>query len=271
MVSPPASAAFTGSIPQIYERLLVPMIFTPYAIDLSQRAAARKPGRVLEIAAGTGVVTRQLAQRLPPATAIVATDLSSAMLECAAAIGTSRPVEWRQADAQQLPFAAEQFDLVVCQFGAMFFPERPRAYAEVRRVLRPGGAFLFNVWERLELNEFAATVADALAARYAENPPRFMAQVPHGYHDRALIARDLASGGFSQAADFATLAQRSVASDARVPAIAYCQGTPMRGEIEAREPAGLEQATAAAAMALVRRFGSGAIDGGIQATIVTVE
>ena len=137
--------AFAGSIPQFYERHLVPLIFAPYASDLAARVASRAPSRVLEIAAGTGVVTRALASLLPASTVIVATDLNQAMLDQAKSIGTSRPVEWRQADAMQLPFPDASFDIVVCQFGAMFFPDKPAAFAQARRVLRNGGAFLFNV------------------------------------------------------------------------------------------------------------------------------
>lgn len=261
---------FSGSIPRIYQTHLVPLIFAPYADDLRQRVAALRVARVLEVAAGTGVVTRALAMLPDPAIAIVATDLNQAMLDEAAAVGTARPVQWRQADAMALPFGDGEFDAVVCQFGAMFFSDKPRAFAEARRVLRPGGMFLFNVWDRIAANEFADTVTTALAAVFPGDPPRFLARTPHGYHDRATIARDLAAGGFAGAPQFATVAARSRADSARVPAIAYCQGTPLRGEIEARDPAGLEQATAAAAAAIARRFGDRAVDGRIQAQVVTV-
>ena len=150
--------AFLGSIPQVYDRYLVPLIFAPYAADLALRTVRRHPAHVLEIAAGTGVVTRQLAEMLPPGVSIVATDLNQTMLDEAAAIGTSRPVEWRQADALHLPFPDAFFDVVVCQFGVMFFPDKARAFAEARRVLRSGGQFIFNVWDRIEHNDFADTV-----------------------------------------------------------------------------------------------------------------
>src|SRR5512132_3754478 len=146
---------FAGSIPKLYESHLVPLIFQPYAVDIAQRLASRSPTRVLEIAAGTGVVTRAMASVLPDGTTIVATDLNQAMLDQAIATGTDRPVEWRQADAMQLPFADAEFDAVICQFGVMFFPEKAKAFSEARRVLRPGGVFIFNVWDRIEENEFA--------------------------------------------------------------------------------------------------------------------
>ena len=262
--------AFVGSIPEIYDSYLVPLIFEPYAADLAERLRARRVSRVLEIAAGTGVVTRALARSLPQGTSIVATDLNQAMLDQGAALGTARPVEWRQADAMRLPFDDASFDAVVCQFGVMFFPEKPKAFAEARRVRRPGGVYLFNVWDRIEENEFADVVTQALATMFPSDPPRFMARTPHGYHDQAVIRRDLAAGGF-RAPRIETKAARSRAESPRIPAIAYCQGTPLRSEIEARGATRLGEATDVASAAIAERFGRGSVDGKIQAHIVTVE
>jgi SAM-dependent methyltransferase len=262
---------FTGSIPKLYDAYLVPLIFEPYAADLGGRLARRPAGRVLEIAAGTGVVTRRLASVLPGDASIVATDLNQSMLDLASAVGTPRPVEWRQADAMQLPFGDETFDAVVCQFGAMFFPDKAKAFSEARRVLRPGGIFIFNVWDRIEENEFADIVTAALEPLFPQDPPRFLARTPHGYHDRSMIERDLERGGFTAPPGFSTVAARSRAASPRVPAIAYCQGTPLRSEIEARDAARLAEATDIAAQAIARRFGPGAVDGKIQAHVVTVE
>jgi len=270
-VAPAPAAVFAGSIPEIYDKYLVPLIFEPYAIDLAQRAAALPITNILELAAGTGVVTRRLAMALPGSVFIIASDLSQPMLDQAAAVGTSRPVDWRQADALALPFDKASFDAVVCQFGVMFFPDKARAFAEVRRVLRRGGLFLFNTWDRIEENEFAQTVTEALAGVFPADPPRFMAQLPHGYHDIETIRRDLSAGGFSSDPEILTLAARSLAASAHIPAVAYCQGTPLRGEIEARDPTKLLTATAAAEAALEQRFGTAAVDGKIQAHIVSVE
>jgi SAM-dependent methyltransferase len=262
---------FAGSIPKIYDTYLVPLIFEPYATDLANRLGSRPLARVLEIAAGTGVATRALASVLPESVAIVATDLNQAMLDQAAAAGTKRTVEWRQADAMQLPFEDGTFDAVVCQFGIMFFPEKSKAFSEARRVLRPGGTYIFNVWDRIEENEFADTVTTALRSLFPGDPPRFMARTPHGYHDRRTIEQDLAKGGFTRSPAFDTVAARSRAASPRVPAIAYCQGTPLRNEIETRDPSRLDEATDIAAAAIGKRFGRGAVDGKIQAHIVTVE
>ncbi len=271
MTLPDTDKIFAGSIPKLYETYLVPLIFEPYAADLANRLRSRPLSRVLEIAAGTGVVTRALASALPESVPIVATDLNQAMLDHARAVGTTRPVEWRQADALQLPFPDGTFDAVVCQFGVMFFPDKVKAFAEARRVLSPGGVFLFNVWDGIADNEFADVVTSALESVFPKDPPRFMARTPHGYHDHGAIERDLAGGGFAASARFDTIAARSRASSPRVPAIAYCQGTPLRNEIEARDASRLGEATDVAAEAIAERFGRGAVDGKIQAHIVTVE
>jgi len=266
---------FAGSIPKFYEEYLVPLIFEPYAGDLASRLASRqstrKLSRVLEIAAGTGVVTRHLASKLPADVSIVATDLNQPMLDTAADMGTSRPVEWRPADAMQLPFSAGEFDAVVCQFGVMFFPDKAKAFSEARRVLRPGGVLLFNVWDRIEENEFADAVTTALESLFPDDPPRFLARTPHGYHDVAAVARDLRGGGFASPPQVDTVAARSKAASPRIPALAYCQGTPLRSEIEARDKTRLDEATDVAAAAVARRFGSGAVDSKIQAHVVAIE
>ena len=262
---------FAGSIPKLYDTYLVPLIFEPYAADLVNRLRSRSLSRVLEIAAGTGVVTRALASTLPATVSIVATDLNQAMLDHASVVGTKRAVEWRQADAMQLPFREGTFDALVCQFGVMFFPDRSKAFSEARRVLRRGGVFIFNVWDRIEENEFADTVTTALEAVFPKDPPRFMARTPHGYHDRRIIERDLANGGFVAAPRVDTVAARSRAESFRIPAIAFCQGTPLRNEIEARDASRLEEATDVAAEAIAERFGRGAVDGRIQAHVVTFE
>ena len=271
MSTPANDKVFSGSIPKLYESHLVPLIFEPYAKDLVNRLASRSLTCVLEIAAGTGVVTRKMASGLPADVTIVATDLNHSMLDLAAAVGTQRPVEWCQADAMQLPFQDETFDAVVCQFGAMFFPDKAKAFAEARRVLRSGGVFLFNVWDRIEENEFADTVTTVLASLFPEDPPRFMARTPHGYHDRSAIERDLNAGGFTALGQVTTVAARSQANAPRVPAIAYCQGTPLRNEIEARDASRLGEATDMAEEAIAHRFGSGPVDGKIQAHVVMVE
>src|SRR5262249_39510828 len=189
---------FAGSIPELYERYLVPLIFEPYALDLARRVAAAHPRHLLETAAGTGVVTRALAAQLPPQTQIMATDLNDPMLKHAM---SRQPqdgrVTWRQADALALPFDNGTFDVVACQFGVMFFPDKRKGFQEARRVLKPGGRLLFNVWDRIADNEFADVVTRALASIFPHDPPRFLARTPHGHHDADVIRGELAAAGFS--------------------------------------------------------------------------
>jgi ubiquinone/menaquinone biosynthesis C-methylase UbiE len=265
-----ADKVFNGSIAALYDTHLVPLIFEPYAYDLAQRLVGRPVTRVLELAAGTGVLTRALAAVLPDRVQITATDLNQPMLDRAAAVGTARPVHWCQADAMNLPFEDGSFDAVVCQFGVMFFPDRPRAFAEARRVLRASELFLFNVWDRIEDNEFADVATTALAELFPADPPRFLARTPHGYHDRELIAQDLARAGFTVAPEIVTLAARSRAAFPLIPALAYCQGTPLRNEIAARDAARLGEATDFAAQAIGRHFGHANLDSKIQAHVVCV-
>lgn len=266
-----ADKVFAGSIPENYDRYMVPLIFAPYAADLARRAALLSPSAVLETAAGTGVVTRALVPTLSHGASYVATDLNQPMLDYAASRqAPDARITWRQADALALPFEASTFDLVCCQFGAMFFPDRPSAYREARRVLKPGGHFLFSVWDRIEENVFADDVTNALARIFPDDPPRFLARTPHGYHDTALIRRELENAGFSRVV-IETHAEQSRASSPRVPAVAYCQGTVLRSEIEARAAGKLEAATDYAAAAIAARHGSGEVVAKIQAHVIMAE
>ncbi|GAB3260293.1 class I SAM-dependent methyltransferase [Chitinimonas naiadis] len=259
---------FAGSIPERYDTLMVPLIFEVYAADLAARVAALAPGSVLETAAGSGVVTRALAPRLGPDTRYVVTDLNQPMLDHAASrqAADSR-IEWRQADALHLPFEAAVFDIVCCQFGAMFFPDRVAGYAEARRVLRPGGRFVFSVWDRIEENAFAEAVTQAVAEVFPDDPPQFLARTPHGYHDIALIREDLERAGF---ADIVIETREAVsrAPSARDVATAYCQGTPLRSEIEARDARLLALATDRATAMIARRQGAGPVAGKISAHVI---
>lgn len=260
---------FAGSIPEFYDTYMVPLIFEAYANDLAQRAAAPAPASVLETAAGSGVVTRALASRIPEDSRYVVTDLNQAMLDHATARqGSNERIIWRQADALDLPFDDASFDAVVCQFGVMFFPDRVAGYVEALRVLKPGGSFYFNVWDRIEANEFADLVTQAASAVFPDDPPRFLARTPHGYHDVALIRDELGSAGFTQIS-IDTVAEISTAPSPRDVAVAYCHGTPLRSEIEARDAGLLDHVTDRAAEAIAVRFGNGPVAGKIRGHVVT--
>jgi SAM-dependent methyltransferase len=260
---------FAGSIPELYERYLVPLIFQPYADDLSSRIVDLDPAAVLELAAGTGVLTRAMSTRLPASVTITATDLNQPMIDHATAIGTAWPVTWRQADAVNLPFDDQSFDAVVCQFGVMFFPDRHKALTEMHRVLNSGGVAVFNVWDRIERNDFANTVSDALATMFPDDPPLFMARTPHGYHDTEQIHADIIAAGFAPTSTVESIDARSYAASCVHPAMGFCQGSPLRNEIEARRQGALEEATSVAAHLIGERFGETDIDGAIRAHVVT--
>jgi ubiquinone/menaquinone biosynthesis C-methylase UbiE len=259
--------AFTGAIPVLYDRHLGPLLFEPYAADIAARVARLAPARVLETACGTGIVTRALRAALPSGAAIVATDLNQPMLDHAATrLGGG--VTWRQADATALPFGDAAFDAVVCQFGAMFFPDKVAGFREAWRVLRAGGAFLFSVWDRIEANEPAQVVSDAVAALFPGDPPQFLRRTPHGHHDIAALRDRLAEAGFDHVG-VETVALRGRAGSSRDAAIGFCQGSPLRAEIEARDPAALGRAVEAAAQALAARYGAGPVDGPLSAHVFT--
>lgn len=268
---PGSDTVFAGSIPAFYERYMVPLIFEPYAAIVADRLKGRPLSSLLEVACGTGVVTRALASALPSTVEIIATDLNQAMLDHAATLPISRAVKWRQADATVLPFEDESFDAVVCQFAVMFIPDKAKVLSEARRVLRPGGVFVFDVWGPIEENEFADVITTALGSVFPGDPPRFLARTPHGYHDTRVIQADLRKAGFTKDPLIETIDARSRASSPRIPAIAYCQGTPLKTEIEARNPSLLDEATKTAAEAIAIRFGQGEVDGKIQAHLITVE
>lgn len=258
---------FTGSIPAVYDRYMVPLVFAPYAEQVALRAREFMPGHVLETAAGTGVVTEALHRALPDAE-IIATDLNAPMLEVAAARVRSEKVSFEAADAQELRFADESFDLVVCQFGVMFFPDKVRGNAEARRVLRNGGHYLLVVWDHVERNHATMVAGKAVADLIPGEAGRFYERIPFRYHDREIIVRDLQAAGFDQVA-IETLPLRSKAASSRDAAIALVQGTPMRLDIEAVAPGMLEAATDAAEQALRQFEGPGGFDAPMSAHIVT--
>ena len=264
-------AVFEGSVPEVYDKHLVPLIFESYADNLVGRLCNLVGGRVLELAAGTGVVTRALA-RSPPVFRRdrgIRSEPGDAR-SSRRGIGTTRDVSWRQADAQELPFDDGSFDAVLCQFGVMFFPDKVRAYGEAHRVLHRGGRFIFNVWDHIGENEFADVVTEAVGTLFPDDPPRFLARTPHGYFKEEEIRRHLALGGFD-VVEVEPLEARSRAARAADPAVAYCHGTPLRDEIETRDPARLREAVQVATSAIERRFGATDVNGKIRGYVVTAK
>ncbi len=260
---------FTGSIPQFYDTYLVPLIFESYAKDLANRVVQLSPSSVLETATGSGVVPRALAPRLAAGVRYVATDLNQPMLDHASSDHpAANPIEWLQADALSLPFEDSSFDIVICQFGVMFFPDRVAGYREALRVLKPGGSFIFNVWDHIRENEFAELATEAARQIFPDDPPLFLARTPHGHHDADRIRDELTRSGFKDIS-FDVRAEVSHAPSPRHPAIAYCQGTPLRSEIEQRDAGQLQAVTDLAESLISQKFGSGTVEGKIQALVFT--
>src|SRR5437868_10383104 len=195
---PTDNTAFVGSIPENYDRYLGPTLFEPYAADLVARVDVPDSSAVLELACGTGIVTRRLRDRLAASTNLVATDLNEAMMNYASRkFKDGENVEWKQADATELPFSERSFDAVLCQFGLMFVPDKGKALREAHRVTKPGGKFVFNVWDAIEQNDFPRIAHETIAKFFDDNPPDFY-QIPFSLHDPSVIESLLTDAGFKE-------------------------------------------------------------------------
>jgi ubiquinone/menaquinone biosynthesis C-methylase UbiE len=259
-----ADAVFSGAIPEVYDRYLGPCLFEPFAEEMAARFLGFD-GALLETAAGTGRVTRRLAEAVGPSAAITATDLNEAMLQQAALRVTAPNVRFQAADAQALPFGDAAFGAVVCQFGVMFYPDKAVGYAEARRVLAPGGVYVFNVWSDLEANTLSEALQLAVADLFPGDPPSFVRRIPFGYHDRDAIRAALQAAGFDTVE--VDVVSRRVVVSASGFARGMCMGSPLRAEIEARAPGDLRAVTEAVARQIERRFGTGEIDSAGEALV----
>lgn len=242
------TGAFTHSTPALYDRHMGPLLFEPYAKVIAERSALLQPTLILETAAGTGIVTQAVTEAVPQAK-IVATDINPTMLEFAAQHVRSERVAIQTADAQALPYADQSFDLVLCQFGVMFFPDKVRAHHEAWRVLRTGGHYLLVTFDRLELNPAPKAVEQAVNALFPNDPPLYMERGPFSYTDPALIKHDLRVAGFTEL-EFETIAVTSRVS-ARDAAQGIVLGSPLRSEIERRDRSALDCAANAVTAALL--------------------
>ena len=242
-------AQFAHSTPALYDRYMGPLLFEPYAKFVAERCAVFRPSRILETAAGTGIVTRAVHRAVPQAH-IVATDVNPAMLEYAAKALKSETVSFRSANAQDLPFDAGSFDIVLCQFGVMFFTDKVRAHQEARRVLRTNGRYVLITFNRLELNPIPKAAADAINALFDDEPLDYMDRGPFSYADPARIKDDLTASGFTDV-EIETI-ELSSRVDARDAAQGLVFGSPLRAEIERRDPSAVDRAADAVAQALAR-------------------
>jgi SAM-dependent methyltransferase len=259
-------SVFAGPVPQLYDRYLGPILFQPFAEAIADRLSVADRA-ILETASGTGIITKLVAAKLPQSI-ILATDLNPAMLEVGAEKVQAGNLTWQQADAQALPVAAGSFDVVLCGFGVMFMPDKAAAFRQARRALRPDGRFIFTVWDRIETNPLMQIAEDTTASLFPEDPPHFLGRTPCGYHDKGRIERELRAAGFNSVR-IEELQREAAVSCPLEPAIGCCQGTPLRSEIEARDPAGLVRATNTVAAALAERFGNGSFRAPMQALLIT--
>jgi SAM-dependent methyltransferase len=248
------TAHFAGTIPENYDSRLGPHLFVDFAADLARRVAAAKPGRVLEIAAGTGIVTRMLRDALPGSTRLVASDLNAPMLAIARQkFSADERIEFHPADATALPFVDGAFDAIVCQFGVMFFPDKDRAYREAYRVLGCGGHYHFNVWDSFDFNSFARISHDTVGGFFNGDAPAFFT-VPFGYHRIDEIKSSLLGAGFTDIAVHVLKIDKKITT-AQQFAEGLILGNPIIEEIHARGKTDSAPIIAAVAEALQSAFG----------------
>jgi ubiquinone/menaquinone biosynthesis C-methylase UbiE len=261
-----ANVQFTGSVPTAYDRYLGPMLFEPFADDLVARLRFSPAATVLEIAAGTGILTARLRRAMPATATLTATDLNEPMLAFARAKMPGAPITWRQADAQDLPFPEGAFDVVACQFGLMFVPDKARAFREARRVLRRDGQLVFNVWLSLADNPVGRIAHDTIAPFFSADPPTFY-EVPFGFHDESRIREVVRAAGFE------VVSCQRIALEARSPsavdaARGLITGNPILLAVTERATAPVETVVQAVAAALVAEGGAGPLRLPMRALVV---
>ena len=228
-----SAAKFSGSVPAFYDRYLGSVLFEPYAADLVSRLPTVDGLRVLELACGTGIVTRRLREALPDSAVLVATDLNEPMTLYARAAVTAPGITWQQADAQALAFDDGSFDVVVCQVGLMFLPDKVQGFREARRVLSSDGALLANVWHSMEANPAAGAIHATLAKLFPADPPRFV-ETPYGYHDTGRIRADMAEAGWEDV-QLEDVCLQSLGPSAADFADGFTLGSPLAHELAERD------------------------------------
>jgi len=260
------NTAFIGSIPENYDRYLGPTLFEPYAKDLVERVAIPEDGSLLEVACGTGIVTRHLRDRLSPGVKIVATDLNEAMIKFAARkFRSDENIEWKPADALDLPFGDESFDAVVCQFGLMYFPDKQKGVNEAFRVLKPNGQFIVSVWDAIEHVDLAKAAQTVIKQFFPENPPDFY-DIPFSFHERDKLRSVLSTAGFREI-KIDVVPFPCVSASARDAVHGLIHGNPVISAINERDPAKAPEIEAALAEKIAAQFGAAPLQASMQAIV----
>jgi SAM-dependent methyltransferase len=227
------AARFVGTIPEFYDQGMGKIVFADFAGEIARRVAASTPMRVLEIAAGTGIVTRCLRDVLPTDARLTATDLNHPMLDVARTkFRPDEQVEWQLADATTLPFPDGAFEAVVCQFDVMFFPDKEKSYREVHRVLSPGGNYVFNVWDAHRHNPHGRLTHETISRFFPADPPQFY-EMPFGYHQIDPIKEALTEAGFIDLRVAVLRVEREI-PDAAAFARGLIYGNPVIDQIRSR-------------------------------------
>jgi ubiquinone/menaquinone biosynthesis C-methylase UbiE len=265
---PAENVAFVGSIPDNYDRYLGPVLFEPYAKDLVERVNIPEGGSLLEVACGTGIVTRHLRDRLSPATKIVATDLNEAMIKFAAQkFRPDENIEWKPADALDLPFSDASFDAVVCQFGLMFFPDKQQGVTEAYRVLQPNGQYIFSVWDEIERTDLAKAAETVIKQFFPDNPPDFY-DIPFSFHEHDKLRSVLSTAGFREIS-IEAVPFPCVSTSARDAAHGLIHGNPVISAINERDASKAPEIEAALAENIAAHFGAAPVNASMQAIVCT--
>lgn len=229
-----SATEFTGSVPYNYDQYLGPLLFEPYAMDLFERLQGKTYQRILELACGTGRVTRYLAELVKEQGQLFATDLNPDMLQVASQKADDGRIQWRVVNAHDIPYDSNFFDVVVCQFGIMFFKEKPRALAGIYRILKPGGVFLFSTWDHVEHNAAACITQEVLSEFFPDDPPDFLDKGPYSLFDPGEIKALLEKAGFT-AIDITTVSKVGMISSADQVALGIVDGSPLTSYLEERQ------------------------------------
>lgn len=250
---PETNISFSGNIPENYDKYLGPFLFEPYAQDFVKKISNPEAKNILEIACGTGRVTKHLRKLFPYTVKIIATDINPEMLKVAKKNIEDNSVQFKIADAQELPFADNTFDLIVCQFGYMFVPDKPKAFAEAYRVLKKGGCLLFNTWDSIENNAVINTVNKIIANFLSDAPPKFF-QVPFSMNNKDELLQLVQGAKFTKI-NISKVKKEAISHSALEVVKGLITGNPVYNEIIQKDPSAPKMLIEKAEKEVVKTYG----------------